>query len=163
MKKTVINPEVGRGSHLFEGAGVDQLIHSAGVIIDVGAIRQVYASGKTATNDQSDDPAEWDRLVGISDIFEQTRQVCRNIRGTMARAGATLADVVRVRVYVTDPMSGRDFQRIHEARSEFFDQQHYPASTLVVVHSLARPDALIEMDADAVLPIDVAKARQSGS
>lgn len=160
MDKRIIDPEVGKSSHLFDGAGVNQLIHSAGVAVDVGGVRHVYASGKTATNDQSPDPEDWDRLVGIGDIFEQTRQVCRNIRSTLAQAGATLDDVVRVRVYVTEPMTRDDFQRIHEARSEFFSPHSYPASTLVVVSRLARPDALIEIDADAVLPLELAKARQ---
>jgi len=159
FSKTIINPEVGKNSHLFDGAGVDQLTHSAGVIVDADGVRHVYASGKTATMDQSPDPADWDRLVGIGDIGEQTRQVCRNITQTLAHAGALLDDVVRVRVYVTEPMTKRDFQRIHEARSEFFNPSHYPASTLLVVHALARPDAMIEIDADAVLPVSEAEAR----
>ena len=153
MKKSIINSEVGKGSHLFEGAGVDQLVHSAGVSIDLGDIRHIYASGKTATNDQSDDPADWDKIVGPGDIYEQTRQVCRNIQGTLAAAGASIDDIARVRVYVTQPMSNDDFQKIHEARAEFFSPEHYPASTLLVVHALARPDALIEIDADAVIEI----------
>ena len=153
MKKLVINPEVGKGSHLFDGAGVDQLVHSAGTTVEVGDVRFIYASGKTATNDQSANPADWDKIVGVGDIFEQTRQVCRNIQSTLEVAGATMDDIVRVRVYVTQPMSNKDFQKIHEARSEFFRPEHYPASTLLVVHALARPDALIEIDADAVIEV----------
>ena len=153
MEKTIINPELGKGFSLFDNAAVDQLIHSAGTIIDHGGLRHVYCSGKTATNDQSDDPADWDTIVGVGDIYEQTRQVCRNLQGTLAAAGATLDDVVRVRVFVAAPMTVEDFGRIHEARAEFFDPKHYPASTLVIVHALAREEALIEIDADAVLAI----------
>ena len=154
MHKSIINAEVGKGSHLFEGAGVDQLTHSAGVVIEHAGLRFIYASGKTATNDQSDDPADWDKIVGVGDIKEQTRQVCRNIQSTLAAAGATMDDVVRVRVYVTSPMAREDFHKIHEARAEFFTPAHYPASTLVVVDSLIRPEALIEIDADAVIEIE---------
>jgi enamine deaminase RidA (YjgF/YER057c/UK114 family) len=153
VQKSIINREVGKDSKLFEGAAVNQLTHSAGVSIEHDGLRHIYASGKTATFDQSDDPADWDTIVGPGDIFEQTRQVCRNIQTTVEAAGATLNDIVRVRVYVTQPMAPADFHKIHEARAEFFESAHYPASTLIVVHALARADALIEIDADAVIPV----------
>lgn len=144
MEKTIINPELGKGWSLFEGAPVDQLIHSDGVVIDLDEVRLVYASGKTSTNDAGD-------LVHPGDIKEQTRQVIRNLQKTLESAGGTLDDVVRVRVFVAQPMTREDFHKIHEARAEFFKSEHYPASTLVIVHALVRPDALIEIDADAVI------------
>ena len=69
----------------------------------------------------------------------------------MGEAGGVLDDIVRVRVYVLAPMTREAFGQIHEARAEFFRREHYPASTLVVVAGLVRADALIEIDADAVI------------
>jgi enamine deaminase RidA (YjgF/YER057c/UK114 family) len=56
-----------------------------------------------------------------------------------------------MRVYVVPPFTREKFAAIHEARSPFFRKEHYPASTLVVVHELARPGAMIEIDCDAVV------------
>jgi len=54
-------------------------------------------------------------------------------------------------------MSREAFGRIHDARSEFFSASHYPASTLVVVSGLARLEAMIEMDADAVTGVNLSR------
>jgi len=89
-------------------------------------------------------------LVGKGDITAQTRQVLDNIRTVLAGAGGTMDDVARVTVYVTD-MSG--LGQIHEVRGEYF-RRPYPASTLVEVRSLVKPDYLIEIDAVAVIPTD---------
>ena len=85
------------------------------------------------------------------DIREQTRQVIKNLRGTLEAAGATIDDIVRMRVFVRPPFTDKDFALVHDARAEFFHKEHYPASTLVIVHALARPEALIEIDCDAVV------------
>lgn len=90
------------------------------------------------------------KLVG-STMREQTRQVLENIRRVVEHEGGTMADIVRVRVYVTrlDPDSLRE---IHAVRAEYWSPGRYPASTLVGVTRLVRDGALIEIDADAVLP-----------
>jgi enamine deaminase RidA (YjgF/YER057c/UK114 family) len=82
---------------------------------------------------------------------EQTRQVLEKIKAVLGREGATFDHVVRVRVYATqvDALSLRD---IHEVRSQYFTAGNYPASTLVRVDQLIRDGALIEIDADAVIP-----------
>jgi 2-iminobutanoate/2-iminopropanoate deaminase len=82
---------------------------------------------------------------------EQTQQVLENIRDVLQREGGTMDDIVRVRVYATqvDTASLRD---IHDVRSTFWTPGKYPASTLVRVDQLIRDGALIEIDADAVLP-----------
>jgi reactive intermediate/imine deaminase len=92
-------------------------------------------------------------LVGPGDIAAQTRQVLENIRTVLAAAGGTLDDVARVTVYVTD-MSG--LATIHEVRGRYF-RRPYPASTLVEVKRLVRPEYLIEIDAVAVIPADRAR------
>ncbi|MDG2261661.1 MAG: RidA family protein [Actinomycetota bacterium] len=149
--KTVINPDLGTGFKYFEGSGVNELIHSAGVVVDTSEVTFVSCSGKTATNDQGETVEERDTIVGVGDIKEQTSQVLRNLQGTLRAAGATFDDVVRMRVFVTQPFTDLDFGKVHEARAPFFNKEHYPASTLVIVYALARPDALIEIDCDAAI------------
>jgi enamine deaminase RidA (YjgF/YER057c/UK114 family) len=56
-----------------------------------------------------------------------------------------------MRVFVAPPFTTENFAKIHEARAEVFHKEHYPASTLVIVHQLARPDAMLEIDCDAVV------------
>jgi 2-iminobutanoate/2-iminopropanoate deaminase len=144
MNKAIINADAGKGWEIFKGSGVDELIHSDGVRVDLGDHSLLYISGKTATDERG-------QLVGHGDIKEQTRQVIRNITRILEANGATIDDIVRVRVYVTE-FDKEKFCRIHEARAEFFHKAHYPASTFVVVKGLAREGALIEIDSDAVIP-----------
>ena len=92
-------------------------------------------------------------VMGKGDIRAQTRQVLENIRTVLAGAGGTMDDVARVTVYVTD-MSG--LAQIHEVRAQYF-RRPYPASTLVEVRSLVKPEYLIEIDAVAVIPADRVK------
>lgn len=87
-------------------------------------------------------------VVGKGDIRAQTRQVLENIRAVLSSAGGTMDDVAKVTVFVTD-MSG--LAEIHEVRGQFF-KPPYPASTLVEVRRLVRPDYLIEIEAVAVIP-----------
>jgi len=92
-------------------------------------------------------------VMGKGDIRAQTRQVLENIRTVLAAAGGTMDDVARVTVYVTD-MSG--LGQIHEVRGQYF-RRPYPASTLVEVKRLVKPEYLIEIDAVAVIPADRVK------
>jgi len=92
-------------------------------------------------------------VMGKGDITAQTRQVLENIRTVLAGAGGTMDDVARVTVYVTD-MSG--LAQIHEVRGQYF-RRPYPASTLVEVKRLVKPEYLIEIDAVAVIPADRVK------
>ena len=151
MHKTIIDPGYGQGLEELRGSGVSEPIFSAGVIIDSGDLRFVYLSGRVATDDAAPTAEGRQRIVGIGDVKEQTRQVLRNLQVTLGQADGVLDDIVRVRVYVLAPMTREAFGQIHEARAEFFRREHYPASTLVVVAGLVRADALIEIDADAVI------------
>ena len=151
MRKTIIDPGYGQGMEELKGSGVSEPIYSAGAVVDSGELRFVYLSGRVATDENAPTAEGRDRVVGIGDVKEQTRQVIRNLRSTLRQAGGDLDDIVRVRVYVVAPMTREVFGQIHEARAEFFDKEHYPASTLIVVAGLARAGALIEMDADAVI------------
>lgn len=91
-------------------------------------------------------------LVGEGDVAAQTRQVLENIQGVLAAAGGGMSDIARVTVYITD-MSG--LADIHSVRAEYFDPP-YPASTLVEVSALVRPEYLIEIEAVAVVPAEQA-------
>jgi reactive intermediate/imine deaminase len=86
-------------------------------------------------------------LIGGDDVVAQARQVFRNIEEVLAAAGATLADVAKVTVYLTDV---DDRAKINPVREEFFGEAR-PASTLVEVSRLAVPRAKLEVDAVAVL------------
>ncbi|MHB8645989.1 MAG: RidA family protein [Thermomicrobiales bacterium] len=94
--------------------------------------------------------AEDGSLIGTGDIVAQTRQVLTNIRGVLASVGGTMADIQKVTIYVTEMSRLMD---IHAVRAEFFPPP-YPASTLVQVSALVRPEYLIEIEAVAVIPED---------
>ena len=87
-------------------------------------------------------------IVGIGDIRSQTRQTLENIKRVLDSVGGTMSYIAKVTVFVTDMSSLDD---IHEVRSEFFDPP-YPASSLVEVSRLVRPEYLIEIEAIAVIP-----------
>lgn len=86
-------------------------------------------------------------LVGKGDMTAQTRQVCENLKAAAEAAGATLADLVRVDVFVTDVSK---FDEIHAVRRQYFPD-NAPVSTMVEVTRLVNPDAMIEINAIAVL------------
>lgn len=113
-------------------------IMSQGVKVPAGNL--VFVSGQVARNAQGE-------LVGLGDIKAQTRQTLENVRSVLEAAGATMDDVVKVTVFVTNV--AEHFSQIHEVRAEFF-KKDYPASTLVEVRSLANKDLLIEIEAIAV-------------
>jgi 2-iminobutanoate/2-iminopropanoate deaminase len=88
------------------------------------------------------------QLVGKGDMGAQTRQVLRNIGKVLEQAGGGFKDIVRVTVFVKDISR---FREIHDARLEFFVPDHLPASTMVQISEFVHTDALIEIDAIAVL------------
>ena len=110
--------------------------------VKVPAGNLVFVSGQVARNAQGE-------LVGPGDIKAQTRQTLENVKSVLGTAGATMDDVVKVTVFVTNV--AEHFSQIHEVRAEFFEKD-YPASTLVEVRSLANKDLLIEIEAVAVTP-----------
>ncbi|MBI4593758.1 MAG: RidA family protein [Candidatus Rokubacteria bacterium] len=143
MRRTVINlaKEKSRGIEALTGTGVPAVFSDA-VRVDLGDCALLFISGMVGTDDSG-------RVVGRT-MKEQTRQVLEKIKAVLERESGTFDDIVRVRVYATqiDQASLRD---IHEVRSTYFREGHYPASTLVRVSQLIRDGALIEIDADAVI------------
>lgn len=113
------------------------------VRVETPAATFLYVSGQTPVDDDGN-------LVGGT-MEEQTRQVLRRIARILEHEGATMADIVRVRVFVTD--IGPDaLRQVHAARNEVFAPESRPASTLVQISGIIRAGGMIEIDADAVLP-----------
>ena len=108
--------------------------------IKTPAGNMVFVSGQVARNAQGE-------LVGKGDVKAQTRQVLENVKAVLETAGATMDDVVKVTVFVTNVED--HYTAIHEARAEFW-QTDFPASTMVEVSSLVSKDMLIEIEAIAV-------------
>jgi len=87
-------------------------------------------------------------LVGGDDVVEQARQVFRNVGAVLEAAGAGIADIVKVTVFLTDV---DDRTRIDPVRQEVFGDTR-PASTLIEVSRLAVPGAKLEVEAVALVP-----------
>lgn len=98
--------------------------------------RLVFIAGQVATDAAG-------TVVGKGDFRAQTKQVYDNLRTAVEAAGATMADVAKINVYVTDVSQ---VAALREIRQQYF-KANPPASTLVQVVALARPEFLIEIEA----------------
>lgn len=101
---------------------------------------RVFVSGTVAWGDDG-------TVVGPGDMYAQAKQAIANIEAALREAGASLADVVRTRTFVTDISR---FGEVARAHSEAFGDVR-PAATLVAVTALAGPEMLVEIEADAVV------------
>ena len=99
----------------------------------------VFVSGTVGRGD--------DGNVVAGGVYEQAAQSIRNIEAALNMAGASLADVVRTRIYLVDMDTQDDASRAH--REAFGEIK--PAATLVEVSRLASPEMLVEIEADAIV------------
>ncbi len=101
---------------------------------------RVYLTGTTAIDENG-------QLVGAGDAYRQTVQIIRNIERALKQAGASLENVVRTRMFVTDIKRWEEYGRAHR---EFFGNIR-PCATMIEVRALIDPAMLIEIEVEAEL------------
>ena len=115
-----------------------EAVHGYSRAVRVG--NSVHVSGTTASDEQGN-------VIGIDDPYAQTVYIIEKIEGALHEAGASLKDVVRTRLFVTNISRWEDIARAH---TKFFGEVR-PASTMVEVTALVSPEQLVEIEVEAII------------
>jgi enamine deaminase RidA (YjgF/YER057c/UK114 family) len=91
---------------------------------------------------------ENNNLVGDDNAYEQTKFIIQKIEAVLKRAGASLNDVVRTRMFVTDISRWEEYGKAH---GKFF-KDIKPCTSMIEVKGLIAPEYLIEIEATAIIP-----------
>ena len=128
-RQQVVSSKIGKPSGHFSHANI---VEATGRLLFISGMLAKTVDGK---------------ITGVGVIEAQTKQVCENLKSAVGEAGGTMDDICRVDVYVRNM---EHFDAIHKVRREYFSSPP-PASTMVEITKMTSPDALIEINAIAVL------------
>ncbi|HKS83944.1 MAG TPA: RidA family protein [Pseudolabrys sp.] len=124
------------------------------VVEATGPNRLIFIAGQLGLDTEN-------RLVGEpGDFRAQANKAVENLKLALADAGATIKDVVKINNYLVDMSHIAIFREVRDAH---FNMSSPPASTTVAISQLARPGALFEIEAVAVLPAKATKAAKAKS